>query len=206
MEAESKTYKGHNISIHFDECDESPREWDNICVIHMAHRNYNFGDENHNSLESIKQAEEEALENGDIVLPLYMLDHSGVTISLSPFSCFWDSGKVGFVQIPKKKMLKEFNKKIFSKKLKERALEIAKYEVDTLDKFIRGEVYGYIIDEDGDSCWGYYSVEEAIKEAEGIIDTIVKEDKKKHFNNLKTWIKNKVPFYARQSISDVLIV
>lgn len=200
MEADSKTYKNHNISIEYDESPMNPREDDNICIFHIAHRNYSFGDENYNDSESIHEAEKEAKSNGDITLPLYMYDHSGITISLSPFSCRWDSGQVGFVQIPRERMLEEFSSKIFTPKLKEKAEQIAQGEVDIFDSFLRGEVYGYIIDDDGDSCWGYYSIEDAMKDAEETIDYTVKDNIKKHCEKLKSQIKHKTPYYARESL------
>lgn len=206
IEAESKTYKGHNISVCYDECAESPREWDNLCVIHVAHRNYGFGDENYSDNESIQEARREAKANGDIILPLYMYDHSGITISTSPFSCRWDSGQVGFVQIPKEKVLEEFSAKIFHKKLKEKVIELAQGEVETLDKYLRGEVYGFIVDKNGDSCWGYYSIEDAMQEAEYSIDCTIEYNKKEHFKKLKCWIKNKVPYYVREEFSQAISV
>jgi len=179
-------YKGYKIEIHQDECGESPREWDNICIIHTGHKRYSIGDKNYNDRESIDEAFHEAKENGDIVLPLYLYDHSGITISLSPFSCPWDSGQVGFVVVPRLKMIEEFGKKNFTLKLKARALEIAESEVNTLDQFIRGEVYGYKVFGEGDdgdreeldSCWGYYGEEDAITEAKSIVDYYVEEKEK----------------------------
>ena len=206
MNAETITYKGHTIEIEYDQNPESPREWDNICIIHVAHRNYAFGDENYNDAESIKQAEREAKKNGDICLPLYLYDHSGITISLSPFRCPWDSGQVGFVQIPRKKMLEEFSRKIFTSPLKEKGRKIAEGEVKDLDTYLRGEIFGYIVDEDGDSCWGYYSVEDAMMEAKSIVDWEVNEAKKKHCEQLKTWIKHKVPYEHRTTLSEALEV
>ena len=203
---ETETYKGHEIKIEQDLNPESPREWDNMCIIHTAHNRYSIGDVNHNDRESIHKAEREAKRNGDICLPLYMYDHSGITISLSPFSCRWDSGQVGFVQIPRKKMLKEFGKRIFTSKLKAKGRQLAEGEVETLDTYIRGDVVGYTIDDDGDSCWGYYSVEDAMGEAKSVIDYIVKEAKKKHCEQLKTWIKHKVPFEKRTTFSTALAV
>jgi len=179
-------YKGYKIEIHQDECGGSPREWDNICIIHTGHKRYSIGDKNYNDRESIDEAFHEAKENGDIVLPLYLYDHSGITISLSPFSCPWDSGQVGFVVVPRLKMIEEFGKKNFTLKLKARALEIAESEVNTLDQFIRGEVYGYKVFGEGDdgdreeldSCWGYYGEEDAITEAKSIVDYYVEEKEK----------------------------
>jgi len=198
---ETETYKGHEIEVKYDESPESPREWDNICIIHTAHRDYSFGDKNYNDSESIHAAECEAKRNGDIVFPLYMYDHSGVTISLLPFSCCWDSGQVGFVQVPKKKMLEEFDKKIFTKQLKEKGRYLAQCETKTLDTYIRGNIVGFIVDDAIDSCWGFYSVEDAIEEAKNSIDWMIKDAKEKHCKQLKTWIKNKVPFYVRKSLS-----
>jgi hypothetical protein len=34
---------------------------------------------------------------GLVILPLYLYDHGGITISCSPFSCPWDSGQVGWI-------------------------------------------------------------------------------------------------------------
>lgn len=36
-----------------------------------------------------------------VILPLYLYDHSGITISTGPFSCPWDSGQVGWIYAPK---------------------------------------------------------------------------------------------------------
>ena len=36
-----------------------------------------------------------------VILPLYLYDHSGITISTGPFSCPWDSGQVGWIKAPK---------------------------------------------------------------------------------------------------------
>lgn len=31
------------------------------------------------------------------ILPLYLYDHSGITMNTTGFSCPWDSGRVGFI-------------------------------------------------------------------------------------------------------------
>ena len=189
---EVEHYNGYKIEIHRDDCDDSPRGWDNICIFHIAHRRYSFGDENHNSGESIKKAERQAIAQGDIVLPLYMYDHSGITISLSPFSCRWDSGQVGSVVIPRLKMIEEFGKKNFTPKLKARALEVAKGEVETMDRFVTNQVYGYKVfgpilgdDDDDDcrdeleACWGFYGeISELIEECKATVDWTIAAPKR----------------------------
>lgn len=202
-------YQKHIIEIFQDENPENPREWDNICVFHISHRDYAFGDINYdsgyNSGKNIIEVKEKAKKNGDIVLPLYMYDHSGIGVSLSnyryPFNCPWDNGIVGFVIIPKKKMISEFGKKTFTKNLKEKALEIAESEVKILNMYLSGDIYGYTIDDDKDSCWGFYGIDETIEEAKLVVDYIVEKNKKEHINKLKIWIKNKVPFIYRTSVS-----
>ena len=200
--AETIKYKGHTIKIKYDtECGFSPRDNDNICVFHIAHSRYAFGDKHYNDRESIDEAEREALRNGDIVLPLYMYDHSGVTISLAPFSCPWDSGQVGFVQVPRKKMIEEFGGKIFTQRLKKIALKHAQGEVQEMDSYLTGEVYGYDIDDGDDSCWGFIGdIKYCIEEAKGAVDCIVKHNIKEHCKKLRQWIENKVLLQYRKSL------
>lgn len=99
-----------------------------------------------------------------ICLPLYLYDHSGVTISHGAFSCKWDSGQVGWHYITKSSALANFNAcgdfaDIDEAKLHERL----KAELKTYDDYLQGNVWGYVIeDEEGDdvdSCWGFYGDE-----------------------------------------------
>jgi len=100
---------------------------------------------------------------------LYLYDHSGITISTSPFSCPWDSGCIGFIYVPNTVLLKEYGDTgpdtIFAA---QRRIEA---EIKTLDQFITGDVYAYSIqshDPDADpdahyaetldSCCGFYGL------------------------------------------------
>jgi hypothetical protein len=42
-----------------------------------------------------------------VILPLYLYDHGGITMSIGPFSCPWDSGQVGWIYAPKQKFIEE---------------------------------------------------------------------------------------------------
>ncbi len=42
-----------------------------------------------------------------IILPLFLYDHSGITMSTGPFSCPWDSGQVGWIYASKKTFIDE---------------------------------------------------------------------------------------------------
>ena len=174
-------YNGHEILIFQDEFIYSPRYNDNICVFHIAYRRYPFGDKNYNDFESIHAAEKEAKQKGSIVLPLYMYDHSGQSISLNgnvyPYNDRWDAGKVGFVEVPKKAMIENFGKKIFTQSLKQKAIEVAESEVKEMDSFMRGEVYGYSIDEVKTECWGFIGdIEYCIEDAKKVVDDMIKTE------------------------------
>lgn len=196
-------YKNHKISIYPDDCGDSPRNWDNICEFHCAHKRYSLGDTgfNYRAGSDCITASQEAKIQGDVVLRLYLYDHSGITISLSPFSCPWDSGQVGFVIIRREKMLQEFGGRKFTQSLKNRALQIAEAEVKEYDQYLRGDVYGYKIDEEGDSCWGYYGMEYCVTEAKNTVDWLVRQDIKRHCEQVKQWILNKVPLIYRTALT-----
>jgi len=212
-EEDTLEYKGYMIVISTDDDPINPREYDDdIVTIHVAHTRYNFGDENYNDRESIEEARQEAKRNGDLTLPLYMYDHSGITISLSPFSCPWDSGQVGFVQVSRKAMIENWGKVNFTPKLKEKAKEVAKNVVQELDDYLTGNVHRFDvcpIDEDGEydtidsieGCGNFIGdIKYCIDDAKGNIDWIVKDKMKKHCEQVKTWIKHKVPLEKRTTI------
>ena len=98
-------------------------------------------------------------ENPAVCLPLYLYDHSGISMSTGQFSCPWDSGQVGFIFISKEKALKEYGGKRVTKKLREKVKTYLQGEVETYDSYLTGECYGYqIFDKNGeeiDACWGY---------------------------------------------------
>lgn len=110
-----------------------------------------------------------------IILPLFLYDHSGISMSTTrtyPFNCPWDSGQVGWIYFPKAELEKE-------KWTQEQAVKYLQGEVKTYDQYIEGNVFGYIIErrplinestceaftddpwwdkeyEEVYSCWGFY--------------------------------------------------
>jgi hypothetical protein len=114
--AHKETYRGCEIRLEYDSDPESPRDWDNLGRMVCWHRRYNLGDEQPSedageylldlARKVVSSSYPEALliKNRDAILakhyailPLYLYDHSGITISTGPFSCPWDSGQVGFI-------------------------------------------------------------------------------------------------------------
>ena len=174
-------YKGYAITIEQDNNPDSPREWDNLGTMVCAHRRYHLGDEQFDGHYYDGGPLKEFLNRKDILwLPLYLYDHSGITMNTTGFSCPWDSGMVGFIYVTKEDVLKEFKHKIVDKKLKDHVYKILKGEVETYDQYLTGDVYGYIItDPDGnetDSCWGFYGYKYCLEEAQSMVDWHVKND------------------------------
>jgi hypothetical protein len=166
----SKTLaNGYRVEVVKDEDPCNPREWDNAGTVAalVDGCRYAFGDERrtHDEIHAITN------DPSMIVLPVYMYDHSGTTINTTGFSCPWDSGQIGIIYISRRDAVKEWGKKLCTQTVAERARKCLKGEIETLDQYITGSVYGYCAyNPDGqqtDSCWGFYgSIEECL--AEGV--------------------------------------
>lgn len=101
----------------------------------------------------------EIIDKHVILLSLYFYDHSGITISTSPFSCSWDSGQVGWIYVTKDQIRKEYSVKRISKKLLKRVAELLAAETEEYDKYLTGQVFGFVLEDTSgahlDSCWGF---------------------------------------------------
>lgn len=180
------------LNIIQDENPLNPRtEFDNLGVMICTHKRYTLGDEHSFDFDNYNRWDEaeKALKNeydAAIIVPLFLYDHSGITISTSPFSCRWDSGQIGFILVSKETARKEYNVKRITKKILEKIKNCIKGEVETYNQYLTGDIYGFeLIDNDGkviDSCWGFYGSD---IETNGILDCIYDDE-------LKSLIKKKV--------------
>jgi hypothetical protein len=86
----------------------------------------------------------------------------------------WDSGLAGVIVCDKKKAMKEYGYKKPCKALKEKVEKYLDGEIEDLDTYCRGEIYGFRTfdadDNEIDSCWGFYSQEEAIAEGKSMAE------------------------------------
>lgn len=190
-------YKNYTIRIEQDEIMDSPRNWDNLGTMFFLRNNHSLGDKHKLSASEIQEI---AGDPDYIALPVYICVHCGLTISTSPFVDAWDSGQLGIIAVAKEKVRKEYSWKALTKERIKQIENHLRGEVETYDQYLRGDVYGYIIEKDGehiDSCWGYYGLEYCLTEAQIAVDYIVKEELKKRFDKLKVYIKNHVPLVAR---------
>jgi hypothetical protein len=153
---------GLRVSIFYDPDAESPRTTcDNLSTMVCKHRRYNLGD---------KDAEDPP-EDALAVLPLYLYDHSGLSISTGGFSDRWDSGQVGWAYVTAESAkamgcvgerwdLNEHGNRVLVGTWDRAALEESiRGEVREYDDFLGGRTYGYTVEtrsgEHVSSCWGY---------------------------------------------------
>lgn len=93
-----------------------------------------------------------------IMLPLYLLDHSGLAMKTTSFHDPWDSGQVGWIYVSKEDALKEFGGEKMTGAIKKKAEDLMRSEVAAYDCYLRGECYGFELYKNGeleDSCWGF---------------------------------------------------
>lgn len=157
----TENYKGLTINIYHDTMPDNPRNWDNFGHMTCWHPRYSLGDEHSYTVEEFGV---EILARTDILyLPLYLYDHSGITISSGKFASAWDSGQVGYTWISYDEIAQEYGN--LSPETMERAKKLLEAEVKTYDDFLTGRAYGYaVLDANGEvlnSCWGFYESDDA---------------------------------------------
>lgn len=167
--------EGLTVDIYWDnEFPIDPREdWEH-CGTYMicAHREYNLGDiqvkadDYRSPADAAKAAMREV--GGVFAMPLYLYDHSGLSMSTSEFSCPWDSGQVGVI-VATAELVQEFGTTATPERM-EKVRARLRAEVSEYNSYLTGECFGYIVkDADGevlDSCGGFlgdpkYVVEDA---------------------------------------------
>ncbi len=208
---ETIEYRGQVIKIYQDEDAESPRDWDNLGTMVCFHSRYALGDkhdlsyEDFNSWSELKQylfKELKAL----IVLPLYIMDHSGIHINTTGFEYCdpgnRDSGQIGFIYVTAGIIREQYRAARITEKIRNQAKDCLLSEVNKYNDYVTGKVFWYAAETiDGnliDSCGGYFGdTEYMINEAKGDIDYYIQEKRKAHFDKLKSQIKANVPLRYR---------
>ena len=175
------------IRIIQDEDSENPREsFDQVGTFLFKHKNYELGDKNFSSgsnlLDEIEKIKEEAGgEDKLFIYPVFMMDHSGLTLSMSDFmfKAFdqqgWDWGTVGFIYITKEKAESECPK---DEDLEKWVVKILESEIEQLNQWLNNDVWGWILEETTtcpeckhehteqlESVWGYYGKDFCIEMA-----------------------------------------
>lgn len=141
--AEKQVGKYRVVVFYDDHEPESPREWENLGTMVCCHRNYLLGD-----VQADKWTDP-GPENMAVVLPLGLIDHSGISMYVGGGSHpadpgGWDSGTVGIIYATIEDVVKEYGAD--TPENREKAMERLKSEVEEYDRFIRGDWYGWRIE------------------------------------------------------------
>lgn len=175
-------YKGYVIRIEPDPDPQNPRDWDNVGTMACWHGRYTLGD--------VQPAEPPLvyrvlLPKSEIILPLYLYDHSGLTMNTTGFSCPWDSGQVGWIHVSAEKAKRKFAS---SRYWRRAALKCLQSEVETYDKYLRGGFVGYVVEDDRenhiDSCWGIDDPKHALQCAKDAVDAEFRRIEQHKYDNI----------------------
>lgn len=186
VQNEEKQIGDYLVRTYYDNYPDNPRNWDNLGTMVCFHKRYDLGDttdyrsENYDAWGDLRNDIEEN-EGEVIILPLFLYEHGGITIRTSPFGCQFDSGQVGFIYVTKDKIEKEGIDE-------SRVVEYLENEVETYDKFLRGECFGYKVfkiktcslghkhEEEVESCFGYYDEDDCMTDGVGMVDVHLKSE------------------------------
>lgn len=178
-------HKGYTIEIVPDDDPMSPRDDDNLGTMVCFHRDYNLGDTGHDEVDTVKAAilryrDERGVigwplltrylrifYGATVVLPLALLDHSGITMragsSFAEDPGGWDTSQVGFIFDTKA------GRDMTGVELSnvEHAL---RSEVESYATYLEGGYVGFVVrDHRGtviESCWGFEDVANCKEAAE----------------------------------------
>ena len=167
------------VRIMPDEDPQNPREDENLGRMICAHKRYRLGDEQVDSSTCSGwdevSAKIEKEHPGAVLLPLYLLDHSGLILRTHAFNDPWDSGLVGFAYMAQETIDADCPPGIDPK---EWAVKVLEAEVQEYSSFLEGAICGWIIAGPSglvlDSQWGYCDADlcrtEARRAAEGLAE------------------------------------
>ena len=173
------------VIISHDADIESPRTFDNLGTMYCWHKRYQLGDIQP-KCDPVEH--QKCMPEGSVILPLYLIDHSGISMSTSDYRHPWDSGRVGYIVVTPEDIRKEFSCKRISAKMRAKVAERLKQEVEIYDDYLTGNVYQYELQDDEgevtDSCCGFYG-----KDIDGMVynagSESYREAIKEAFNNVQ---------------------
>lgn len=168
---EKQTHGDYTVTVFYDPEPCDPREWSNVGTMVCGHRSYTLGD------VQVRPGERwEAPDDAAIILPLGLIDHSGISMYVGGGAHphdpgGWDSGTVGVIYMTRDTLNTDFGGDV------EKGTEALELEVKTYDQYLRGDVYGFVVekrvpccetchhepdDELVDSCWGFFDPDDCM--------------------------------------------
>ncbi len=175
------------LKITQDEFAGNPRvDWDNLGNMICFHSRYNLGDYEKAKNYDPKEYYSLKKRKDVVILPLYLYDHSGITMNTTGFSCNWDSGQIGFIYVTHEEIRKQMQVGRVTQAMRDKVKTYLEGEVETYDQYLTGNVHCFSIvkketcnlgcehEEHEDSCGGFYGDN---MEENGMLDHISEEDR-----------------------------
>jgi len=189
---QSQTYHDHTIHLHYDLDPPNPRlDYDHLTTFYYDSDRYQLGDISMDPQSLLLQLGlppgildlptpqsrlhtrrwlEARSRDTFALIPYYAHIHSAIILSLSPFSCSFDSGQCGFIHVP-------YDHLNGFPVTPQEAYQIAQSDLLEYSAYLSGHIYGYTVEPSHDpnflqSCWGFTTVEDAITNAQSFIDSI----------------------------------
>ncbi len=181
-------YRGYVIDICYDEYPEDPRNFcEHDSVIYSNHKNSSPDGHDFDEILGEDGTISKDFKRNNVYLNVYGYSHSGLALSTErnyPFNDPWDSGLFGIIAISKDKIKEITGHKIVTAKDKQEWLKYLNDEIEELNHYLQGEVYGYMVhderDDWGASAWQYigdvkYCIEDAKAEIDAHINALERE-------------------------------
>ncbi len=187
------THDNLRLRIVPDDCPPNPRvDFDHLCTMVCFHNRYTLGDKhNYHPATAMDDVLEENQPDGIWAMPLYLMDHSGLSIRTDPSlfqacdSAGWDWGKVGFIYVSKRDMRKEWPSIRTDLELAHKAEAIMRAEVEEYDQYLQGDVWDWVIERECtdpecgcwvhvDCCGGCFGYEFAEQEGLSAFEHVMK--------------------------------
>ena len=209
----SATIGNRTIEVYTDTSgDSDPREWDclgtivgwdrdvklgekqireqyqvELVLLDILNDAMNLSDEQYDNV--MEYATAEVLMNAiqkhtkAVVLPIYLYNHSGISISTisNKYRMFdgagWDWGISGIIYAMESTIKKEYGGDKVTDEMRTKAIEVLNGEIKTLNMYFQDEVYWFSIKEDDlmvDSCGGIFA--EDLEELKKELKTIVRKE------------------------------
>tara|TARA_R110000803_G_scaffold209883_1_gene280314 strand:- start:4220 stop:4819 length:600 start_codon:yes stop_codon:yes gene_type:complete len=162
------------VRIVQDEDAETPRNWSNLSKMIFTGSYKHLGDKHEVDFNEEFDSRQDFIERGEEIVrkhfkdvavcyAVHMYKHSGESISIDysgQYADRWDSATIGFAIVTKEDIRKEYNIKRVTQKYIDKCENIVRGEIKTLDQYISGEVYGYVVEDKDenviDSCYGFF--------------------------------------------------
>lgn len=157
--------KQYRFEVLVEPDPQSPRENENLGTMLYNHRRYVLGDDRIKFASFDEYLDSANLSAEEVVsLPLYLLDHSGLTLSTTAFQDQWDSGCVGVIFTTFDKIKNEYGASEVDHDLVERIELVLENEVAEFNSYLNNEIYGFRLCEKNsseewsevESGWNFY--------------------------------------------------